>query len=235
MYASGSTTGISVESGDGVSHVVPMYEGYALPHAILRLNIGGSDITNYLMRILFERMYRFNASDEWKIRGVKEKLGFVALDFDEEMKKSENCEDDGNLEKQYGLPDGQVITLGSERFHCAEVLFDPALIGMDCGGIHKLIFDSIEKCDKEIRKDLYTNIVLSGGSAMFPGIGERIHKEVSHLSRFSKVKVEAQPFAKYTAWIGGSILSSLSTFKDMWIAKEDYNESGPAIVHKKCF
>ncbi|CAN8301312.1 unnamed protein product [Cochlearia groenlandica] len=103
-------------------------------------------------------------------------------------------------------------------------------------GIHETTYNSIMKCDVDIRKDLYGNIVLSGGTTMFGGIGDRMSKEITALAPSSmKIKVVAPPERKYSVWIGGSILASLSTFQQMWIAKAEYDESGPSIVHRKCF
>jgi actin-related protein len=234
LYASGRTTGIVLDSGDGVTHTVPIYEGYNLPHAIMRIDLAGRDMTDYLVKLLSEVGQSFASSAEREIvRDIKEKLCYVSLDFEAEMK---TFAESSAMDKTYELPDGNTVTVGNQRFRCPEALFQPMKLGKEFAGVHELTFQSIMKCDVDVRKDLYGNIVLSGGTTMFPGIAERLNKEVVALAPSSmKIKVIAPPERKYSVWIGGSILSSLSTFQTMWITKAEYDESGPGIVHRKCF
>ncbi|EGG15133.1 hypothetical protein DFA_09957 [Cavenderia fasciculata] len=228
LYATGTTTGIVLDCGDGVTHAVPINQGYAIQGAVVSRNIGGRDITDYMLKNLVKRG---NTTATMEIsRDTKEKLCHIALDYHSEMQADASST---QFEKQYELPDGQVIAIGNERFRCPEALFRPSLVGMQFDGIHQATNQAITNCEfVDVRQKLYANVVLAGGSTMFSGMAERMEKELCALAP-SRVNIIAPPERQYSAWTGGSSLASLSTFQDMWISKEEYQETGPFIVHSK--
>ena len=180
LYAQGLLTGVVVDAGDGVSHVVPVWEGHVLNKIIKRLNVAGRHVTSYLIKLLQLRGYAFNRTADFEtVRGIKEKLCYVGYDLGVETRLALETT---SLMSKYELPDGRVIKLGRERFEAPEVLFNPGLLGMEDKGLHEMIFNMISKeAEIDLRADLYNHIVLSGGSTMYPGLPSRLEKEIRDL------------------------------------------------------
>ena len=230
LYTAGPTTGIVLDVGGDTSKVCSIYGSYPINDSVVQHNIAGRDITEYLRKLLNKKGYNF--SDDFYemeiIRDIKEKHGYVAYDFDDEMGKAANTLKSNAL---CTLLDGNVITIPNEGFRYPELLFKPRLNGFEFEGIETTLFNSINKCDINIRKDLYNNIVLSGGSTMFEGFRERIEKEIVRLAPPNmKINVILVPDFKYSSWIGGSVYALFATY----VTHDEYNESGPSIVHCKC-
>ncbi|KAI3841738.1 hypothetical protein MKX03_032216 [Papaver bracteatum] len=235
LNARGLTTGIVLDSGDRVTQAVPICEGCVVPHAVLHLDIAGRDLTDSLVDMLSkEKGYPLPTVTIRVVRELKEALTYVALDYEDELAAAV---EDSSILKSWRLPDGEVITIGEERFRFPESLFQPSLIGMYSAlGVHEMTYKSIMKCDAKIHKILLHNIILSGGSTMFSGFTNRFSKEIINLVRgHMRTRVIAPPERKYSTWIGGSIVTSLSIFQTLWISKEEYDEYGPGIINQKCF
>mmetsp|Transcript_26982 Transcript_26982/g.77413 ORF Transcript_26982/g.77413 Transcript_26982/m.77413 type:complete len:382 (-) Transcript_26982:174-1319(-) len=234
LYATGRTTGVVLDSGDGVTHAVPVYEGFALPHAVMRSDVAGRDVTEHLMLQLRRAGHVFHTSAEREVvRQIKERECYVALN---PQKEEQNEHDKASAQHHYRLPDGTMITLGAERFRAPEILFHPSVVGLEYPGIHELLAHSINRADLDLRMTLFSQIVLSGGSTMFEKFGDRLLNEVRKLApKDIKIRISAPPERKFSTWIGGSILASLATFKKMWVSKEEFEEDGFPILHRKAF
>lgn len=229
ILASGRSTGISVHIGKSNIWIVPVFEGFVLPYASTCLQFGSSDITNYLMKIITERGYSFTTTAERDILAdVKEKLCYVASDFEEEMHKS--CSS-SSIDASYELPDGQVITIGNERFRAVEPFFQPSFIGSEEPGLVELICNSILACDPSLHSRMIKNIILSGGGSLIAGLSKRIQQELENLLPSSvQVKIIDPPERRYSDWIGASI-STTFTYTD-GITKEEYDKNGPSVISK---
>ncbi|CAB4056770.1 ACTR1 [Lepeophtheirus salmonis] len=198
-------------SGDGVTHAVPIYEGFALPHSVMRVDVAGRDVTRHLKLLLRKEGVNFRTTAEFEIKR--------ALDTERHA---------------YTLPDGSSLEIGPARFRAPEVLFRPDLIGEECEGLHECLVFCILKSDMDLRKVLFQNIVLSGGSTLFKGFGDRLLSEVKKFApKDIKIRISAPQERLYSTWIGGSILASLDTFKKMWVAKREYDEEGHRAIHRK--
>ncbi|KAK2068521.1 hypothetical protein P8C59_003155 [Phyllachora maydis] len=234
LYASGRTTGVVLDSGDGVSHSVPVFQGFTVPNSIRRIDVAGRDVTEYLQTLLRKTGFAFHTSAEKEIvRNIKETVAYVAADPRKEEKEWLSAKMDQSRVAEYLLPDGNKMKIGPERFRAPEILFDPEIIGLEYQGVHQIVVDSINKTDMDLRKELYQNIVLSGGSTLTKGFGDRFLIEVKKLAvKDTRIKIFAPPERMYSTWIGGSILAGLSTFRKLWVSVDDWHEN-PDIIHTK--
>jgi len=237
LYAQGLVTGVVVDSGDGVTHIVPVYEGFSLPHLTRRLDVAGRDVTRYLIKLLLVRGYAFNRTADFEtVRQIKEKLCYVGYDLSLEKRLAH---DTTVLVETYTLPDGRIINIGGERFEAPEVLFEPHLIDVDGGGMADQLFDCINKADVDTRPEFYNHIVLSGGSTMYPGLPSRLEKEIrqlylakvlkgdaTKLAKF-KCRIEDPPRRKHMVFLGGAVLAEIMKDRsEFWISRKDYEEKG---------
>jgi len=243
LYAQGLLTGVVVDSGDGVTHIVPVAEGYSLPHLSRRLDVAGRDVTRQLIKLLLLRGYAFNRTADFEtVRQIKEKLCYVAYDVGlEERLGTETTV----LVNSYVLPDGRIIKVGAERYQAPEVLFQPGLIDVDKPGVAHQLFDSINKADPDLRKEFYQHVVLSGGSTMYPGLPSRLEKEVRELygvhvakgnqeviAKF-KCRIEDPPRRKHMVFLGGAVLADIMKDKvSFWMNKSEYLEMGFEVLQK---
>ena len=164
---------------------------------------------------------------------IKEKYCYVATIYNSEDKF---LDEPNKNPVTYLLPDGRPITLGSERFRAAEILFSPDKVGMEFPGVQECLINSIQKADIDLRKTLYSSIFLAGGTTMMPGFGERLLSDMRRLSpKEVKIKISVPPERRLSCWLGGSILSSLAAFKNMWIKKQQYEDEGKRILHSRSF
>ncbi|KAI2409217.1 Arp2/3 complex subunit, actin nucleation center [Ophidiomyces ophidiicola] len=179
LYAQGLSSGVVVDSGDGVTHIVPVYESTVLNHLTRRLDVAGRDVTRNLIALLLRRGYALNRTADFEtVRQIKEKLCYVSYDLELDQRLSE---DTTVLVESYTLPDGRVIRVGSERFEAPECLFQPHLVDVEQPGIAEFLFNTIQAADVDVRSSLYKAIVLSGGSSMYPGLPSRLEKELKQL------------------------------------------------------
>ncbi|XP_033219228.1 actin-related protein 2 isoform X1 [Belonocnema kinseyi] len=243
LYAQGLISGVVVDSGDGVTHICPVYEEYALPHLTRRLDIAGRDITMYLIKLLLLRGYAFNHSADFEtVRMMKEKLCYIGYNLETEEKLALETT---VLVESYTLPDGRVIKVGGERFAAPEALFQPHLINVEAPGMAELVFSTIQAADIDMRSELYKHIVLSGGSTMYPGLPSRLEREIkqlylervlkndtSTLNKF-KIKIEDSPRRKDMVFMGGAVLAEITKDRDaVWMLREEYEEKGLNVLKK---
>jgi actin-related protein 2 len=239
----GLSSGVVVDSGDGVTHIVPVYESVVLNHLTRRLDVAGRDVTRNLIALLLRRGYALNRTADFEtVRQIKEKLCYVSYDLELDQRLSE---DTTVLVESYTLPDGRVIRVGSERFEAPECLFQPHLVDVEQPGIAEFLFNTIQAADVDVRSSLFKAIVLSGGSSMYPGLPSRLEKELKQLwltrvlggdperlGKF-KVRIEDPPRRRHMVFLGGAVLANIMADKEnMWITKQEWEEQGPLVLEK---
>ncbi|XP_040588800.1 actin-85C-like [Mesocricetus auratus] len=231
MYAAGRISGTTIESGEGMTYIVPIINGYPLQLSTAKLDVAGQDLTVYLLKLLSDSgNLLVSTADREYIRNLKEKHSYVALDYDMEMSKTAAP----SFQKKFQLPDGKEVNLGQEAFMCSEALFNTSLTGSTNPGIHMQAQQSITSCDHSHWKTLFGHIMLSGGTGACSGLQFRLQREISKLvSPDLCVKVATSPYAKCGAWVGASILCSLPMFKDMWVTSHEYREIGPSVMCRR--
>lgn len=241
LYAQGLLTGLVLDSGDGVTHAVAVYDGYVPQNLCRRLDVAGRHITRYLIKLLMLRGYAFNRSADFHtVSELKENLCYVALD---PSKERQLAQDTTVLTEKYTLPDGRVIAIGRERFEAPEALFKPSLVDCEGLGLSDLVWDVVQRADIDMRTALLGSIVLSGGTTMYPGLPSRLESDLRALylrdtlkgdaSRAHKLRlcIEDPPRRKHTVFMGASVLGQImENAPQFWVSKQQYEEEGAARI-----
>ena len=225
-YASKPTAAV-IDCGETVTDICCVYEHCGITRTVTPVNVAGRDLTYYLQSLI-EGVHW--PSDGWFpfVRDIKEKHAYVALDFDAEVKKAEKVDCESPWDNKFSIAE--------QRLRCPEILFKPSINGLQCEGIGQALFNAIMKCDGDIRGQMFSNIILSGGTTLCKGFPERIEKEIKSLApQGTEVNVIALPDRHLAAWVGGSVLGRAEAFKEMTISRAEYDEEGACIVHRKCW
>lgn len=234
LYSYGKTSGIVLDSGFGITSTVPVYEGYPLPHASLKINFGGENLSETLLSMIqhnINKNYK-NLKGRLLADDIKEKLGYIALNSEEEEKHYlENL----GREESYTLPDNVKIRLGPELFKHSEFIFRPQT--EDRFPVSAYILESLSKCDNDILGDIQENICLTGGTTLYKGFPERLKNELLQSLNNNSFNLVYSQERQFSNWIGGSIVSSLNNFAFMWVSKQEYDEIGDSLeaIESKCF
>lgn len=243
LYAQGLSSGVVVDSGDGVTHIVPVYDSMVLNHQTTRLDVAGRDVTKHLISLLLGRGYAFNRTADFEtVRQIKEKLCYVSYDlkFDKKL-----ADETTTLVELYELPDGRTIKVGSERYLAPECLFQPHLVGKELPGVGEMLFNTLQLCPVDTRAELLRGIVLSGGSSMYPGLPSRLEKELKQLYltrvlgndpeklKNFKVRIEDPPRRRHMVFIGGAVLANIMKDKEhLWVTRQEWEEQGARALDK---
>lgn len=233
-YSVGKSTGISIDCGHTSLNFAPIYEGFLQRHCVQHIPIAGKDINDILINLLIKNGQVIDSKmQKQSIIKAKESFCFLRHDNEDEIEKKKEEET-----KEWELPDKKKITINKERFQATEVIFDPKQFAYDYPNFQELFKKTVKGIDSDLREIMLANIIFNGGTTLIKGFKSRVTQEIEQAGQdyeFKK-KVHTYPEAQFMAWLGGSILTSLTNFENLWITKAEYKEEGKAtIVHKKCF
>ena len=227
IVGSGRLCGTAVDLGGGTCMVTPVQDGYSFPHATRCLHLAGNDITEYLMNILNKDGKSVISSNI--AQSIKERMAYISPDS--------QIDNSLTMSTSYALPDGQLVAIGGERHTCTDPLFYPALMGKDEKGLHEAILSAFQALDptrSEVKH--FSNLIFAGGTSMLPGIKERLQRELLPLLPPEiSPSYTLLPNRKYLPWFGASLISSMSNFGQPTYTMEEYEESGPSLVHNKIY
>ncbi|EGC32974.1 hypothetical protein DICPUDRAFT_88965 [Dictyostelium purpureum] len=225
----GLKTGLVVDSGDSSTLIVPVIDGVVERNSVVLLKIGGRDITDYLFKLLNENGNKIYQYDKNIVSQVKENFGFISLDCYNEQQQEE---------KEYQLPAGKMINFTNEVFKAPELIFNPSLHQIPMDSIDRLIYETIMKFNKkEIQKDLFSNIVLTGGNTKFKGFKERLEKEMHNVLSSNEgecvtIKITSTSEPLYSSWLGCSLIET-SHYNSKNYSRFEYDKVGPSIIYSK--
>eukprot|EP00039_Didymoeca_costata_P029501 m.24925 g.24925 ORF g.24925 m.24925 type:complete len:343 (+) comp7657_c0_seq1:154-1182(+) len=234
LFSAGRTSGLVMDLGYGVSHVMAIHEGFAFPHTIGRIELGGNDINRSFRMLLSERSIDISESmtEEWKLQHGK-----LAYDFAQE---SMRCRLDPTKAPSMKLPDGREVSLQSDHLRACESLMQPALAGCRGMGLADALWDAIEICDNDNGplQSLSQFVLGVGGSSLISGLEMRLKREIdSRAGRSRDIYITClqAPERHHAAYIGGSLLAGLPQFIDNnFVHKAEYTEEGERAIHKRC-
>ena len=229
LFSYGKSSGIVLDCGYNITSTVPVYEGFPLVYASQKINLGGEDLSNKLYDIIKGKLDKTYKTIKGKLlsEDIKDKLGYVSMDIKQEGEK---------IEQKYILPDSKELTLGNELFEVNEILFNPGE-NPELKSVTNMVVDSLNLCDDDVKKEINESVCLIGGTTLMKNFSERLRLELSDNKDFGMYNMAPAPERQFSAWIGGSIMSSLDNFQYLWVSKEEFDENGKSLVaiDSKCF
>lgn len=229
LYSSCETVGVVLDVGDSFAQVSSIYEWTQMPQTLIRTNLGGMAVSKFFQKSLKDASYQFTSSNGINVaKELKEKIGYVALNYKEEMNKQSNFVD-------YQLGPDTTVKIGNERFTCPECLFQPSLINYDCDSVSGIVYESVMRSDIGLRDDLLNNVVLSSGTTLLKGFEERLHNDLTNQFEGKSITINANPKRLNAVWVGGSIVGSLALYSQMVVTNDEFKEVGPTALMRRFY